>query len=87
MSVNLQTSLLKLIVVQGRCKCSQYKIWTADCGLRTTDYGLRTGYEIWTRYKTRTGKYGLGIKHGLGIKRELQTGFKYGLQTTLVVRC
>ena len=80
MSVNLQTSLLKLIVVQGRCKCSQYKIWTAD-------YGLRTGYEIWTRYKTRTGKYGLGIKHGLGIKRELQTGFKYGLQTTLVVRC
>ena len=43
----------------------QYKIWTAD-------YGLRTGYKIRTRYKTRTGKYGLGIKHGLGIKRGLQ---------------
>ena len=43
---------------------------------RTADYGLRTGYKIWTRYKTRTGKYGLGIKHGLGIKR--------GLRTTLV---
>ena len=42
-------------------------------GLRTADYGLRTGYKIWTRYKTRTGKYGLGIKHGLGIKRGLRT--------------
>ena len=42
-------------------------------GLRTADYGLRTGYEIWTRYKTRTGKYGLGMKHGLGIKRGLWT--------------
>ena len=36
-----------------------------DCGLRTADYGLRTGYKIRIRYKTRTGKYGLGIKHGL----------------------
>ena len=26
-----------------------------------------------TRYKTRTGKYGLGIKHGQGIKRGLRT--------------
>ena len=34
-------------------------------GLRTADYGLRTGYKIRTRYKTWTGKYGLGIKHGL----------------------
>ena len=58
-------------------------------GLRTADYGLRTGYEIWTRYKTRTGKYGLGMKHGLGIKRGLWTadcglGIKCGLLTTLV---
>ena len=42
-------------------------------GLRTADYGLRTGYKIRTRYKTRTRKYGLGIKHGQGIKRGLRT--------------
>ena len=41
--------------------------------LRTADYGLRTGYKIQTRFKTRTGKYGLGIKHRLGKKRGLQT--------------
>ena len=41
-------------------------------GLRTADYGLRTGYKIRTRYKMRTAKYGLGIKHGLGIKRGLE---------------
>ena len=41
--------------------------------LRTADYGLRTGYKTWTRYKMRTGKYGLGIKHGLGTKRGLRT--------------
>ena len=35
----------------------QYKTWTVDCG-------LRTGYKIRTRYKTRTGKHRLGIKHG-----------------------
>ena len=64
----------------------QYKAWTADCGLRTTDYGLRTGYKIHvrTRYKRRTGKYGLGIKHELGIRRGLRTGYKYGLRTTWV---
>ena len=45
-------------------------------GLRTADYGLRTGYKIRTRYKTRTRKYGLGIKHGQGIKRGLRTGYK-----------
>ena len=43
-------------------------------GLRTTDYGLRTGCKMWTkhyglgikyglRYKTRTEHYGLSIKH------------------------
>ena len=42
-------------------------------GLRTADYGLRTGCKIRTRYKTRTRKYGLGIKHGQGIKRGLRT--------------
>ena len=54
----------------------KYGLRTADCGLRTADYGLRTGYKIWTRYKTRTRKYGLGIKHGQGIKRGLRTGYK-----------
>ena len=53
-------------------------------GLRTADYGPRNGYEIQTRYKTRTGKYGLGIKQELGIKRGLLTGYKYGLWTTCV---
>ena len=59
-------------------------------GLRTADYGLRTGYKIWTRYKTRTGKYGLGIKHGQGIKRGLRTRFKirtadyFGTETVLI---
>ena len=48
----------------------QYKISTADCGLRTMDCGLG---KIWTRYKRRTGKYDLGLKHGLGIKRGLRT--------------
>ena len=28
-----------------------------DCGLRTADHGLQTGYKIWTRYKTRTTDY------------------------------
>ena len=42
-------------------------------GLRTADYGPRTGYKIRTRYKTRTRKYGLGRKHGQGIKRGLRT--------------
>ena len=31
-------------------------------GLRTADYGLRTGYKTRTRYKTRTADCGLGIK-------------------------
>ena len=47
----------------------QYKTWTADCGLRTTDCGLgikyglgikcglRTEYKTRTRYKTRTTDY------------------------------
>ena len=48
------------------------KMVSIKYGLWTADYGLRTGYKIWTRYKTRTGKYGLGIKHRLGIKRGLQ---------------
>ena len=43
---------------------------------RTADHGPRTGYKIWTRYKTRTGKRGLGIKHGQGIKRGRWTGYK-----------
>ena len=28
---------------------TQYKAWTADCGLRTADCGLRTGYKIRTQ--------------------------------------
>ena len=39
-------------------------------GLRTTDYGLRTGY------KTRTKHYGLGIKYGLRYKTRTEN---YGL--------
>ena len=63
----------------SKVNIGQYKAWTAD-------YGLRTGYKIHvrTRYKTRTGKYGLGIKHELGIRRGLRTGYKYGLRTTWV---
>ena len=30
----------------------------------------------WTRCKTRTGKHGLSIKHGQGIKRGLRTGYE-----------
>ena len=39
-------------------------------GLRTTDYGLRTGY------KTRTKHYGLGRKYGLSYKTRTEN---YGL--------
>ena len=42
-------------------------------GLRTVNYGLRTGHKIQTRYKARTGKYRLGIKHGLRKKGGLWT--------------
>ena len=28
-----------------------------DCGLRTADHGLRTGYKTRTRYKMRTPDY------------------------------
>ena len=45
-------------------------------GLRTTDYGLRTGYKTRTRYKTRTTYYGLGIKYGLEYKTRTE---HYGL--------
>ena len=41
--------------------CGQYKTWTADYGLRTTDYGLGIKYGL--RYKTRTENYELIIKH------------------------
>ena len=58
-------------------------------GLQTADYGPRTGYKIQTRYKMRTEKYRLGMKHGLGIKCRLRTadcglGTKYQLWTMLV---
>ena len=45
-------------------------------GLRTTDYGLRTGYKTRTRYKTWTKHYGLGIKYGLRYKTRTEN---YGL--------
>ena len=35
-------------------KVGQYKRWTADGGLRTAGYGVRTGYKVQTKYKTRT---------------------------------
>ena len=40
-------------------RIGQYKTWTADCGLRTTDYGLGI-------------KHGLDIKQGLGYKTRTQ---------------
>ena len=52
----------------------QYKTRTADCGLRTTDYGL--GIKHGLRYKTRTKHYGLGIKYGPGYKTRTE---HYGL--------
>ena len=51
-------------------------------GLRTTDYGLRTGCKTRTGYKTRTEHYGLGIKYGLGYKMRTEhygLGIKHGL--------
>ena len=41
----------------------QYKTWTADCGLRTTDCGLGI-------------KYGLGIKCGLRTEYKTRTWYK-----------
>ena len=35
-------------------RSGQYTIKNMDCGLRTTDYGLRTGYKTRTGYKIRT---------------------------------
>ena len=43
---------------------------------RTTDYGLRTGCKTRTGYKTRTKRYGLGIKYGLRYKTPTE---HYGL--------
>ena len=63
----LNKYVLMALIPEGNL-FGQYKTWTA-----VANYGLRTGYKILTRYKTRTGKYGLGIKPGLGIKRGLQT--------------
>ena len=34
-------------------------------------YGLRTEYEIRTRYKASAGKYGLGIKYGIKITAKI----------------
>ena len=36
---------------------------------RTMDYGLWTGYKTWTRVKTRTKHYRLGINTDPGITR------------------
>ena len=51
--------------------CKQFSLYI-NCkpvsikhGLQTADYGLRTGYKIRTRYKTRIADCGLGIKYGL----------------------
>ena len=61
------------LVSTGFLRCTKRQPVCIKQGLRTVDYGLRTGYKIRTRYKTWTGKYGLGIIHGQGIKRGLQT--------------
>ena len=47
----------------------QYKTWTVDCGLRTTDCGLGINYGLGI-------KRGLGTKHGQGIKCGRWTGYK-----------
>ena len=43
-------------------RIGQYETWTADYGLRTTDYGLSIKHGL--RCKRRTKHYGRGIKHG-----------------------
>ena len=48
----------------------QYKTWTADCELRTTDYGL--GIKHGLGYKMRTKHYRLGIKYGLRYKTQTE---------------
>ena len=55
-------------------RIGQYKISTADYGLRTTDYGL--GIKHGLSYKTQTKHYGLGIKYGLRYKTRT---VRYGL--------
>ena len=69
---------------QGALTPGQYKTWTADYGLRTTDYGLgiKQGLGI-KRLRiisfpdpgTRL-HYGLGIKYGLGYNTRTE---HYGL--------
>ena len=50
------------ILENAECKTRQYKTWTADCGLRSTDCGLGI-------------KHGLGIKCGLRILRKPATNW------------
>jgi len=38
----------------------KYPLWTADCGLRTADYGLGMKHRL--KYKTQTKRYRLGIE-------------------------
>ena len=72
-------SHIKLVHRMGKCilrfilmhlvstfYCGQYKTWTADCGLRTTDCGLGI-------------KHGLGIKCGL--RTEYKTRTRYKMRT------
>ena len=52
--ISINACAILRIVVKSRSVTGQYKRWTADYGLRTTDYGLGI-------------KQGLGIKRGLSI--------------------
>ena len=65
-SSDVTTELLRAV---GETFIGQYKIWTADCGLRTADCGLRTG---------------LGIKHGLSVKRGLNIKWGLSLKIAVL---
>ena len=47
------------------------RLWTADCGLRTTDCGLGI-------------KYGLGIKRGVRTRFKIRTADYFGTETVLI---
>ena len=51
----------------------QYKVWTADYGLRAADCGLGIIYGLGIK---RGLENRLGIKYGQGMKRGLRTGYK-----------
>ena len=69
---------------RGRMRREIGKSVSIKHGLRTADYGLRTGYKIRTRYNTRTG-YKIEILGGGSLNQEPDknaiffTHFRHGL--------